>query len=73
MSSVFHDQQAGGRAGIATMQTPLARYEFERDAATAWLKGLEATGGPTKEQWLEFSDRICVAAQRLLAESAPIA
>jgi len=52
-------------ANIGTKGTALQRYKSERDAAMAWVKHLEVSGGAIKEEWLEFSERIRFAAERL--------
>jgi hypothetical protein len=50
-------------------QAALQRYRSERDAATAWVRQLQATGMATKEVWLEFYERIRIAADQCLKES----
>ncbi|HUZ33200.1 MAG TPA: hypothetical protein VMV19_14025 [Xanthobacteraceae bacterium] len=53
-----------------TKETAMGRYKSERDAAAAWIKQLQDDAGATKEDWLEFSQRIRSAAERLLQDNA---
>jgi hypothetical protein len=70
MSTAFYSPTHTVIADIRTKQTSLERYKSERDAATAWIQRLQANRGATKEDWLEFSKRICVAADRYLNAAA---
>jgi hypothetical protein len=70
MSIDFPRQRGAVIANIGTKGSALQRYKSERDAAMAWVKHLQVSGGATKEEWLEFSERIRFAAERLLKESA---
>jgi len=70
MSIDFPRQRGAVIANIGTKETALQRYKSERDAAIAWVKPLQVSGVATKEDWLEFSERIRIAAERLLKDSA---
>jgi hypothetical protein len=70
MSIDFPRQRSAVIADIGTQETALQRYKSERDAAMAWVKDLQVSEAATKEVWLEFSERIRIAAERLLKESA---
>ncbi len=69
MSIVFHRQQDAVIGNSGTKETALKRYESERDAATASIQHLQASGVVTKGDWLEFSERIRIAAERFLKEN----
>jgi hypothetical protein len=60
--------QPNGRPGIADSgaQAVLQRYQSERNAAAAWIRQIQTDGVATKEDWLEFSKRICGAGERCL-------
>jgi len=70
MSIDFPRQRGAVIANIGTKETALQRYKSERDAAIAWVKPLQVSGVATKEDWLKFSERIRIAAERLLKDSA---
>ena len=55
-----------GSTGIANIAaaTALQRYAFERDAASAWIRQIQLNGIATKEDWLDFSEKIRIAADR---------
>lgn len=50
-------------------ETALRRWQSERDAANASVRRLQASRIMTKKDWLEFSEKIRIAAERVLAES----
>jgi hypothetical protein len=69
MSIVLQRQRGAMIASIGTNENTLQRYKSERDAAMAWVEHLQVNGVATKQDWLEFSERIRVAAERLLKGS----
>jgi hypothetical protein len=64
MSSVFRPDGGVGITNHGATPTVLQRYRSERDAATMWIEQIQLSRVATKADWLEFSDRICVAANR---------
>jgi hypothetical protein len=64
MSSVVRLDGSLGIANHGATPTALQRYRSERDAATMWIRQIQLNRVATKADWLEFSDRIRVAASR---------